>query len=53
MELPEDIQFYIWKIYYSNHVMKELHKVATKVDFYNIWLPIACRNDWLKRMYIF
>lgn len=53
MELPEDIQFYIWKIYYSNNVMKELHKVVTKVDVYNIWLPITCRNDWLKRMYIF
>lgn len=52
IELSDDLQCHIWKMYFSNHVIGELLSVTTITTPSSSWLPIACRIDWLRRMYV-
>ena len=32
MELPDDVQYHIWKLYFSKHVVPEFHKKTQMLE---------------------
>lgn len=52
IELSDDLQCHIWRLYFLNNVLRELLSVTTITTPFSSWLPIACRIHWLRRMYV-
>ena len=48
--LPNDIQTLIWKMYFRNICLDELHKNIMKTNG-NEMIPISVKHDWMKRTY--